>query len=423
MAVNFSARAARGEEPGKALPQQIRDFKTSALVSLSRTPQLQRSNMEIDIRRLDEDDSRWSYFPELKLSSHYYVSEDEATISFHAENYRPWEPYYNLQARQLITQIVMLNHVQATAQALQKLADSFLEFVALAQIDRFYKEIVGLYEKQLRYVEQRHKSDMVTAMELELEKQTMAFIIAESQANAAQSEALVSGWCISMDLPDPGIFDLDSSLVLSQVLGSSKLPEPEDMSLPEQSIDQQIMIKRQLLQEKKILLAYSKYMPDFSVGVRSPDVLNVSIQDDKDYFLYVGMSLTLWDGNKRARDITRQEMLLRQLHLEGKEIENNESLEWLKATRQYSSAKSEYNLSQSVEKLNQLQLKKKEFEYNRGSIRLPELINHQILLRREKISTIRKELALNRAVLQLRYLSGQLLKDTVNISLSDMPYE
>ncbi|MBU1565912.1 MAG: TolC family protein, partial [Proteobacteria bacterium] len=313
-------KAANLEGPDSIVPEHIKDFKTCALVSLKNIPELQRSKMEIDIRRLDEDDSRWSYFPTLQLSSNYYISQDQATISFQIANFRPWEPYFTLEARILITQIVMLKHVQATAQSLKKLADIFLQLIAFSEIDTHYKQIIELNQQRMRYVENRQVSGMISPLELEVEKRTIALVTAERQGNLEKREALLNGLCIAMKLPDPNIFELDDSLILKQIIGSEGLPALEDLSPPENSINQQIMAKKQILQEKQILLAYSKFMPDFSFGVRSPDVLNVSIDADKDYFFYVGMDLTLWDGNKRSRDITRQEMLLRQMQFEKREL-------------------------------------------------------------------------------------------------------
>lgn len=417
------AKAANLEGPDSIAPVQITDFKTCALVSLKNIPELQRSKMEIDIRRLDEDDSRWSYFPTLQLSSKYFFSQDQATISFQAANFRPWEPYFTLEARILITEIVMLKHVQATAQSLKKLADTFLQLIAFSHIDAHYQQITELSQQRLRYFESRQDSGMITPLELEVERRTLALVAAEHRGNSEKRQVLLNGLCIAMGLPDPKIFKLDEVLVLKQIIGAEGLPALQDLAPPENAINQQIMVKKQLLQEKQILLAYSKYMPDFSFGVRSPDVLNVSIDADKDYFFYIGMDLTLWDGKRRSRDITRQEMLLRQMQFEKKELENNDSGEWLQAVQQFSYARSEYALLQSVENLNGVQLKKKQSEYDSGVIRLPDLLNQQIAMHRDKINFIQKDLACNRAGLQLRYLSGQLLKDTINISLVDIPYE
>jgi len=415
------AKAEELQEPVAALPDQIRDFQTCALVGLKRVPQLQKSKLEIAIRHLDEEDSAWSFFPDLQLSSYYYVSEDDTTISFNAANYRPWEPYYSLQAKQLITQIAMLEHVEATSLALKRLADTFLQLVAFSQIDEHYKNILDLQEKRFSYTEKRRKNTITAEVDLEIAKQTLAYIIAEHKTISQQQEALINGLCITMNLPGPEIFNLEPDLVLEQILGP--LERVNDMSSPSDSIELQVVDKKLLLQEKKILLAYSKYMPDFSFGVRSPDVLSETTNAEDDLFFYVGVSLKFWDGRKRKRDITRQKMKLQQMHIERKEVENSERLAWLEAMQIYSRANSEHQLSLTKEKVKSLEVKKKQFDYQNGKIRLPQLIDQQIAIHRASITSIRKELALNRAILHLRHLSGRLLKDTINVSLAKIPHE
>jgi outer membrane protein TolC len=417
------AQSAAMEEPASIVPERITDFKTCALANLKRTPQLQRTKIELDIRRLDEDDARWSYLPVLELTSSYYFSKDGATISFDTGNYRPWEPYYNLQAQKIISEIVMLKHIQAITQSLYELADTFLQLASLSQADIDYQEIDALLKKKLNYIENRQTTGVTAPIEVEVERQTLAFFNAKHAENLAKRETLLSGLCVALNLPDPKIFDIDNSLALEQIFGPSGVSALENLPMPVDSIDQQIVSKKQTLQEKKILLAYSRYMPDFSIGVRSPDIINTNTDTEKDYFFYVGMRLTLWDGSKRARDITRQEMLLRQMQYEKKETENNSALEWLQAKMQYNLAKAEYSMSQSSENIKIFNLKKRESEYKAGIIKFPDLVNQQIEMHTGRVDLIQKELAYNKAGLKLRYLSGQLLKDTINISFVVAPNE
>lgn len=111
------------------------------------------------------------------------------------------------------------------------------------------------------------------------------------------------------------------------------------------------------------------------------------------------------------------------MHFENREIENNDSLEWLQATQQYAFAKSEYKMAQSVDKLNRIRMKKWKLDYTNGTTNLPAFLNYQIGLHRDELKTIRKKFTFNKAKLQLRHLSGQLLRDTFNISLAEIPYE
>ncbi len=418
-----TVRATEELESNTDIPELINDFKSCAVTGLKRIPQLQRSKMEVEIRRLDEDDSRWSYVPRISLSTNYYFTENDTTISLNAANYRPWEPYFTLAAREIITRIAMLEHLKATAQSLFSLADTLLQIVALDQKNTVYEKMRELSEKKLNYIRQRSQNGTAPPIELEIAAQEHTVVISEQQANTIQRDALLNGLCISLDIPDSGIFKFDSSLVLKQILGSSipsasqKIPQPED------SIARQIAILKERLQEKRILLAYSKYMPDVTLGVRSPDVLNVSVNNEQNLFLYTGITLTLWDGKKRSRDITRQKMVLRQMKFKNRAIKNSASLEWFRATKEFSLAKSRNTLFLSSLKLKEIQIKKSESDYSSGSISLPELLSLQIDLLRNRIKAIEKNHSTNQAWLKLRHLSGQLLKDTLNISFMDSSHE
>ena len=414
------------EEPDlapTALPEKIDSFQSCALTALRRVPQLQRSKMEIEISRLGEDDSRWSLFPDLTLSTYYYFAQQEGNVSIHANNYRPWEPYYSLKAQKMITHIVMLKHLEATAAALHKLADTFLQLIVTDENEIHYSQMQQLAAKRLQFVKNRVTNGTSTPLELEFEEQRHHYIGVESEANSIKRETLLRGLCVMLDLTDPSIFQLNNQVLLQQILGPYIPPGITPPEQAENSIRQQVARIKEQLQKKKITLAYSKFVPDILVGFRSPDVLNVSVNDDQDYYFYSGISLTLWDGQKRSRDITRQKLVLRQMQLEKKEIDNSEAIEWMRATQQYVAEKSKYSLAQSMEKLKSIELKRKRYEYNNGLIELPELIHHQIAHHREQLTTIQKGLSLQRAGLALRHLSGQLVKDTLNISIADINNE
>lgn len=402
---------------------KITDFKSCALTSLKRTPQLQRSRMEIDLQQLNEDDSRWSFSPTLSLSGSYYFSEDDGSITFKVSSYKPWESYFSLKAEKLITQVVILNHIQATSQALQKIAESLLQILAFDQIDHQYKQILDLHKKRLNYSKQRLKNAVTTPFELEVEQKTRNLIIAERKTSSVKRNTLLQSLRLSMNLPKSYVIELDPEQTLEQILGSLEPKNDANSPRPEPSFNQKIFAIKLKLQEQKIVLAYSKYLPSISMGIRSPDIINVSANDEEDYFFYTGFDLTLWDGNKRGRDITRQKMTLRQMGFEKLEIETNDSLEWLQATQEFLLAKTEYTLSLAAEKIELQQIRKKEFEYDRGDIKLPDLLDAKASFHRDRIRTIGKLLALNKTRLRLRYLSGQLLKENINISITDNAYD
>ncbi len=415
-----SAGAGMGKDPANL--QFINDYKSLALISLKNMPQLQRSRIEIELQLLNEDDSRWSYFPTLTLSGSYYFSEDDGNISLNVGNYKPWESYFSIKAQKLITRIVQLYHIKATSDILHRLAETLLEVMAYDQIDKEYEQIIQLYSKRFEYVRHRALSPETIPLELEYEQRANELVLAEKKGNLVRRDTLLHRLSTAMNIPDSHVIELNASQTLDQILGAGEPDRSFDGPRPEPSFRHKIFTIKLVLQEKKILLARAKYLPSFSLGLRSPDILNTN-DEDREYYLFAGINLTLWDGNKRARDITRQKMVLGKMELEKKEIESDDTLEWLDAMRRATLKKSEHAIALSAEKVRLLEKKRKQYEYDNGTIRLPDLLNEKISFHRDRIQIISKKLEFNKAILNLRYLSGDLLNNTVNISFDPNAHE
>src|SRR5208337_4898878 len=57
----------------KIVPQVPLDFEACVRLALRQSPSLLKSSMNIDLRRLDESDSRWSMVPPVTLQTYYYL--------------------------------------------------------------------------------------------------------------------------------------------------------------------------------------------------------------------------------------------------------------------------------------------------------------------------------------------------------------
>ncbi len=404
---------------GESDPSVIRDYRTGVIAGLKTIPQLQRSKIEIELKHLDEDDSRWSYVPTIELAGYYYFSADEATISFHAANYRPWEPYYSLQAREMITDIAMLKHAEAISLAAKKIAESYLKLLVQQRLADQYLQMEQLAEKKKRFVEIKSEISASSPLDMAIAQRTRQQLKARTEAALLRAQAIEDGLVIGLNLPENSTFDLERIVVLEQILGQDWVKGLARLTQPENSFQYQIHQKMELLQEKKILLAYSKYMPDLLLGVRTPDALSLSSQEDIDYFFYIGVGVTLWDGQKRSRDITRQELLLRQLKYDTRAFENDESLKWLEAVQNYTVAVLEVQTSADLLELNKARLKKLGYDLETGNVSPQDYFDSQMRGHQKSIEHILKEHKMFKAGLELRHLSGQLLTDTVNISFSD----
>ena len=86
-------------------------FDEAVKIAIIQSPFLSKSSLEIDIRRLDESDSRYGMVPPLTFRTYYYVNRPSGvgyghpySISFSTDPYNPLGAYYTLQAQKLVTQ-------------------------------------------------------------------------------------------------------------------------------------------------------------------------------------------------------------------------------------------------------------------------------------------------------------------------------
>ena len=92
------------------------DFEACVRLALRQSPYLVKSSMDIDIRRLDESDTRWSMIPPVELSNYYYLDRPFShrkpySLNFVWPSYNPFGSFFLLQARKMLTQIAIYGHM------------------------------------------------------------------------------------------------------------------------------------------------------------------------------------------------------------------------------------------------------------------------------------------------------------------------
>ena len=110
----------------KDLPSGSIDFDTAARIAIRQSPLLTKSDLEIQIRRLDEKDSKSDFFPSFNFRTQYFVNDvtvngqslySKYSLNFTSAPYSPWEAYFSLQGRKLITKIAILTHLKIISRA------------------------------------------------------------------------------------------------------------------------------------------------------------------------------------------------------------------------------------------------------------------------------------------------------------------
>jgi len=404
-----------GTEMGKGIKGDAFDFDTAVRICLKRSPFLVRSSLEIDVRRMDETDSRYSFFPTISVRTRYYINSPKQSgvktepyaLEFSTDGYNPLEAYFSLKARKLLTQIAILSHHQVISKGLLFLAQQFLELTKLHLLTAAQEELVTLAQKRKEYLRERQKLGESTTLEVKIASQELGLAQREKERLLSSQTRLKEGIRSFVGLnPDQKIhFDLQT--VTKQVIGPFDASAASLADARGRSFEIKIQALAKELQALRVMLAKAKILPNLFMGVQSPDPLNnVS---NHGLFFSVGLSWPVWDGFQRIRDISRQKTILNQYSAD-QEVKNIDlSKEWQEAKEKLSTAEATIELAKSQEELSNLKVHQSEIRYYHEGEPLTSVLAERRGYMEAKKNTHLKSLELEQAQLFLRYLSGDLV--------------
>lgn len=162
--------------PGEAL-----DFDTCARIAIRQSPFLTKSNLEIQIRHLDEKDSKVDFFPSFNFITRYYpsnisqggVTSSQYYLNFTSDPYSPLVAYFSVQVTKMLTRLAILNHLKAISEGLQHLGQKFLELDSLTQISQIQTDLIQVAQKNLTYMQEQLKIGQGNALELKVAAQEL----------------------------------------------------------------------------------------------------------------------------------------------------------------------------------------------------------------------------------------------------------
>jgi outer membrane protein TolC len=379
--------------------------------ALTHSPHLSKTALQFKIRRLDEDDSRSEMLPEVSLHATHYISEGTG-IGIAANTYRPFEAYYSLKVRQILTEIAKLQHVRVLSDAYYTVAQHFFRHAYLNNMIDVQCELIVQAQKKHTYLENRRKAGDASQLEVRIAAQELAVQTAELKslkiANAAILDTLTR--FIDGDLARP--VSLDTANLHQLLTGVSPDPPQMDRMLSS-SPAFKIAGYREQLQQYHIRLAYAAYMPTFSMELRQPDVINEP--HNHDFVFGVGARFPIWDGGKRHRDIARQKLVLEQVETETW-LQKNELIDtWHVAVQDLEKAAAELSLSTSAEELSELKLSQAQLLYEQDKLSLPALLDDGILHHIARKNRLKNQLTYELAQLLIHHLSGNLFEEHTHL--------
>jgi outer membrane protein TolC len=409
--------AGAAAEPAASAPQDPMDLGACIQMALTQSPYFTKSATEIEIRRLDESDSRWSFLPTVSLSTQIYVYQPQEldtkgySIDIVTGQFNPLASHFSLQASKLLTRMAVLTHLQAIANGIHQLSQKLVQLDRRREMAALQGEVLGLARQKAAFVRQLQGMGKASSLELRA---------AEHQERAAQSQwaamaeegALAEEIRQFLGLPPEMPLRLNSSRARQQALfefdpGAATLEQ-----CLESALELKILRIREQVQEYSISQAYGRYLPTLFFGLRTPDPLSAA--NNRDLFFSVGINLPVWDGMQRLNNISRQKLVLRQYEAETAAKRGQLSTLWREVQEQRHKAEAALLLARSAEELAGLRETQIRIKYQANGHDLGTLLDERIAHAEARRQTATRALELDLICLHIRHLCGDLLKRYVN---------
>jgi outer membrane protein TolC len=417
-----AAAAKETADEAAALPEGPTDFDTCVRFAVRQSPFLTKSSLEIDLKRLDESDSRFGFIPSVGFRTTYYVDRptssnvkpDPYSISFTSDAYNPLEAYFSFQVRKLVTEVAILSHLQVIADGLLRIGQAYLELDTSKRVATCQEELISLARQDLTYTKKRRDIGTATPLEIDVAAQELELALKEKESLQASQNKRLEGLKSFLGLKPTQSLTLNLEQVQRQVFGQFDPATATLAQAKDRSYDLKIHEINKQLQAYNITLAKTKVLPVFLFGATTPDPLSMTTA--KGLFFYMGLQVPVWDGFRRIRNISRQKTLLRQLAVETETKESDLSGKWQDALGNVREAAALRKVAQAQEELARLKERQDEIHYKSGGEPLTVFTKARKAYWESQKNYLLKALDYDQAVLGLRHLSGDLSYSYVQAS-------
>jgi len=403
-------------EAGAPFFKQPADFNDCAKLALRQSPFFTKSSLEIEIRKLDEADSKADYFPSLHVSAKYYPSQPDNpdvsdplnySVAFTTGDYNPLVAHLSLKAKKLITRIAALAHLKVISAGLQRLGKAFLELNASQRLAQLQGTLVDLAEENLRYVRERQKLGEITPMEVQIASQEVVVAQAERKTVEASQGQIREAIRNFLALEPHQPLRLELNQASSQVLAGFDPAQTSLEKAQERDFDVRIKQLSQELQAWMVTLAKMKFMPSFNFTLETPDPVSSNI--NRGTFFSMGIKFPIFEGFKRTRDIKRQKTILQQFASEEEVKESEITQNWRKAQESLKTSTTALELAQAQAELAELKERQAETLYRTGGENFSVFLAARQARVKAQKKAVQAALEHDLALLELRHLSGDLV--------------
>ncbi|MFH0729323.1 MAG: TolC family protein [Pseudomonadota bacterium] len=409
----FLSSAAFGTEPEPLAEAPAAGWEYAAFMrhALVHSPHLSKTALQLRIRRMDEDDSRSEMLPEVSLHATHYVSEG-SSIGIAADTYRPFEAYYSLKVRQILTEIAKLRHVTVLSEAHYTVAQHFFRHEHLNKMIDVQRELIVQAQKKHAYAENRRQAGAASQLDARIAAQELSVRRAELKSLEINNAALLDTLTRFIDGDPARPVALDTADIRRLLPPVGFVPPETDRILGASPVFRIARLGEQL-QQYHIRLAHAAYIPTFSMELRQPDIIDEPHNDD--FVFAVCARFPLWDGGKRHRDIARQKIVMEQVETETWLQKNALIDTWHSAAQDLEKAGTELSLSAAAEELSALKLAQTRLLYEQDKAPLPALFDDTLTYHVARKNHLKNQLAHDLAQLLVHHLSGNLFGEHIHL--------
>jgi len=402
------------------------DFRACVKLALEQSPYFTENALEIEIRRLDESDSRWSFIPSVSMFTSRTVglkkldqygneeNADDYTLNFSVHEYDPFKNYFTLKARKIITDITILSYQKRIENGIYDMAQKFLECETFDQLLACQEKEVLRYREKVDFFRERHKSGAETQMEVRLAQQQLLVAEAESEHISAQKSTVMEELRQFLGLEFPQRLDVNLQRIKQQVLGDLKAAAVELKQAQDHSFELKINELKNKLQGYRIYQAYAEFVPKVSMGINKTTDLN-AVQPGE-YYANIVTKMNLWNGFSDVNDVTRQKKILKQYKNETRLAENSLNARWQTAKQVLKETETALKLAHLKEEMAEVKERQSEILYDANKQSLSTLLDQRISRITAQKGMILKVQDHNRKILAIRYLSGDLFNTFINVA-------
>lgn len=390
------------------------DFDACARLAIRQSPYLTKTSVEIDIRQLDETDSRHSMVPPLTFRSYYYVDRPNQpglnpkpySLSFSMDPYNPFGSYFTLQAQKMATKMAIFGHLKVIADGLERIGKLFLNLATTKRLAGLQADLVNLSRENLVYAENRLSIGTGTSLEVRIATQELELAKSEQGRLVLYQKRNLASLKTFLGLKPDQQVDFELRDARRQVTGSFDPAAATLEQAKEKSYDLRLLELKKEMQGYMITVAKARIFPSILFTSQTPDPLSVT--SARGLYVGLGLEVPVWDGLKRFRNVSRQKAVLKQISADKDLKEIDLTDKWNTLQEEFGNAAANLKLAQGQEELERLKERQGEVRYHSGTDPLPAWLAARKAILEAQKSAASRALEYDESILNLRLFSGDL---------------